>query len=201
MFDPTNKLWEEYQLPFKAFDDHTLARWLCQTLGQFEGKLWRMSHPLVGAYRAAAETAHDRQIWLKRLASPPASFPPTECCRAPLLPVFTRDVLNSGLVCQHCGATAIEFSDFPAALRDGVEEWAEDYGNTHAVAHYDERQMQSVTNYDDIFEKAATQAEEFLRRAAQELLPPLLDYYPSLIWEDQDECLEVEPKDIITWSP
>jgi hypothetical protein len=27
-----------------------------------------------------------------------------------------------------------------------------------------------------------------------------LDYYPALIWEDQDECLEVEPKDIVTWG-
>src|SRR5687768_6671780 len=95
MSDPVNKLWEEYQQPFNELDDHTLARWLCQTLGQFEGKLWRMSHPLVGAYRAAADIAQDRQIWHKRLATPPAAFPPAECCRAPMLLVFTRDILNS----------------------------------------------------------------------------------------------------------
>jgi|SRR4051812_5447450 hypothetical protein len=199
MSDENNKLWEEYQFPFKEFDDHTLARWLCQTLAQFEGKLWRMSHPLVTAYRAAAEIAHDRQIWHKRLATPPGSFPSSECCRAPLLPVFTRDVLNTGLLCQHCGASAIEFADLPKTLRDSVESWAEDYANIHAVAHYDEKQMGTVANYEDAFEKAAKQAEEFLSRAARQVLPPLLEYYPALIWEDQDECLEVEPKDVVTW--
>jgi hypothetical protein len=48
--------------------------------------------------------------------------------------------------------------------------------------------------------KAATDAEKYLRTAALELLPQFLDYYPAILWEDQDECLEVEPKDIDTWS-
>ena len=26
--------------------------------------------------------------------------------------------------------------------------------------------------------------------------PPLLEHYPSLVWEDQDECLEVRPEDV-----
>ncbi|MGO8765363.1 MAG: hypothetical protein ACLQSR_09570 [Limisphaerales bacterium] len=37
-------------------------------LGQLEGKSWRLSHPLIGAYRLAAQLGHDRQIWQKRLA-------------------------------------------------------------------------------------------------------------------------------------
>ena len=49
---------------------------------------------------------------------------------------------------------------------------------------------------DDAFEKAATQAEEQLALAAREILPMFLDYYPAVIWEDQDECLEVRPEDI-----
>jgi len=200
MADSINYLWEEYKRVFIDFDDHSLARWLSQTLSQFEGRVWRMSHPLVSAYRAAAEIGHDRDIWHKRLATFPAAFPPAECCRAPLLPLFTRDLLNSGLLCQHCGQTAIEFEDLPNALREKLETWSEDYADLHAVAHYDEGQMRAAGNYDDAFEKAATEAERMLRAAALELLPACLDYYPALIWEDQDECLEVEPKDIVTWD-
>jgi hypothetical protein len=200
MSEEMDKLWEEYQLPFKEFDDTTLARWLSQTLGQFEGKIWRMSHPLVSAYRAASEPGEDRHVWQQRLANPPAAFTPAECCRAPLLPVFTRDILNTGLICQSCGATAVEFDDLPEELKDPIESWAEDYGLVHAVAHYDEHQMRNVVNYDDAFEKAAREAEHLLSRLPAEILPPLLDLYPAVIWEDQDECLEVEPKDIVTWK-
>ena len=198
--EDSNKIWDEYRQPFSAFDDITLARWLSQTLAQFEGRIWRMSHPLVTAYRAAAEVGNDRQIWLKRLASPPASFAPAECCRAPLLPLFTRDILNTGLLCQHCGATAVEWDDLPEALRDRVESWAQTYAEIHAVAHYDEKQMEEVDDYDEEFEEAATQAEDALRAAALEILPSFLDYYTAVVWEDQDECLEVEPKDIATWE-
>ncbi len=201
MSDATDELWEEYKAPFLEFDDISLARWLSQTLGQMEGRVWRMSHPLVSAYRAAAEIGNERDIWNKRLATLPHAFSPAECCRAPLLPLFTRDVVNSGLMCQHCGGTAVEFADIPKALREKIEEWAEDYGNVHAIAHYDESQMRSVGNYDEAFEKAATDAESYLRQAAMELLPKFLDVYPAILWEDQDECLEVEPKDINTWSP
>jgi hypothetical protein len=200
MSDTNNELWEEYKAPFLDFDDISLARWLSQTLSQMEGRVWRMSHPLVSAYRAAAEIGNERDIWDKRLATLPHAFPPAECCRAPLLPLFTRDVVNSGLLCQHCGATAIEFEDVPNAIRGRIEEWAENYADVHAIAHYDESQMRSMGNYDETFEKAATDAENFLRSAAIELLPQLLEYYPAIIWEDQDECLEVEPKDIDTWS-
>ena len=30
-----------------------VLRWLSQTLGQLAGKVWRLSHPLLGAYRLA----------------------------------------------------------------------------------------------------------------------------------------------------
>src|SRR5215813_4045471 len=99
---PLDLLWKEYGHAFREFDDLTLARWLAQTLGQLEGKVWRLSHPLLGAYRLAAQLAHERQVWLKRLATPPAAYSESECCRAPLLPLFTRDVLEAGLMCQHC---------------------------------------------------------------------------------------------------
>lgn len=198
--ESSDKLWEEYKQPFGKFDDLTLARWLAQTLGQFEGRVWRMSHPLVSAYRAAAEIGNNRDIWHKRIATIPPVFTAAECCGAPLLPLFTRDILNTGLLCQHCGATVVEWDDVPKALQENVESWAEDYAEIHAVAHFDEGQMRSAGNYDEIFERAATQAEEQLANVAQKILPEFLEYYPALIWEDQDECLEVEPKDIVTWE-
>src|SRR5438876_11377089 len=94
-------LWKEYSSVFRDFDDLTLARWLAQTLGQLSGRAWRLSHPLLGAYRLAAQLAHERQIWLKRFATPPAAYREAPCCRAPLLPTFTRAVLDSGSLCRH----------------------------------------------------------------------------------------------------
>src|SRR5438874_6820800 len=71
---PLERLWSEYSEVFKDFDDLTLARWMSQTLSQFQGRTWRYSHPLLGAYRLAAQTAHDRQVWLKRLANAPSAY-------------------------------------------------------------------------------------------------------------------------------
>src|SRR5512146_3508087 len=114
---PLDLLWKEYSLAFRDFDDLTLARWMAQTLGQFEGKTWRLSHPLLGAYRLAAQLAHDRQIWFKRLATPPIAYFESGCCRAPMLPLLTRDVRESGLICQHCNETLVPFDEFPAEVR------------------------------------------------------------------------------------
>src|SRR6266571_3590932 len=79
---PLDRLWQEYSEVFRDFDDLTLARWLAQTLGQLEGRAWRLSHPLLGACRLAAQLAHDRQVWLKRLATPPAAYRESRCCRS-----------------------------------------------------------------------------------------------------------------------
>jgi hypothetical protein len=35
-----------------------------------------------------------------------------------------------------------------------------------------------------------------LARAGRELAPQLLNFHPAIIWEDQDECLEVRPEDV-----
>jgi hypothetical protein len=193
---PLDRLWQEYSRVFKNFDDLTLARWMAQTLGQIEGGVWRLSHPLLGAYRLAAQLAYDRQIWLKRLATTPAAYPESSCCRAPLLPLLTRDVLDSGLVCQHCTETAIPFDEIPAALQDEIKVWAQEYAPVHAVAHWEDRQRKSVGHYERACETAAQKAEKLLATAGRELAPKFLDYYPAIVWEDQDECLEVRPVDI-----
>jgi hypothetical protein len=193
---PVDPLWEEYSQVFRGFDDLTLARWTAQTVGMFLGRSWRSSHPLMAAYRVGAQVAHDRQIWLKRLATIPAGYPVASCCRAPLVPMLTRDVVESGLICIHCGGTAVAAADLGSGLRSALEEWAADYRPVHAVAHWDEREQRRVRDYDREFEEAAKKAEALLARAATDLVPRLLEEFPAVVWEDQDECLEVQPEDI-----
>ena len=191
-----DRLWREYGAVFREFDDLSLGRWMSQTLGQISGRTWRLSHPLIGAYRLAAQLGHERQIWLKRISTPPSVYPEASCCRAPLLPLLTRDVLESGLICQHCNETAIAFEDLPSELHRELKEWAENYSTAHKVAHWDEAQQARCGDYDEAFEDAASDAEELLFQAGSVLAVKLLDSYPTILWEDQDECLEVRPEDI-----
>ncbi len=193
---PLDLLWKEYGLVFRDFDDLTLARWMAQTLGQFEGKVWRLSHPLLGAYRLAAQLAHERQIWFKRLATPPAAYTESPCCRAPVLPLLTRDIREAGLICQHCNETLVPFEEIPEPMRSQLEAWATRYAPVHAVAHWDDAQRKASGDYDRAFEQAAKEAEGLLAQAGHELAQHLLDSYPAVVWEDQDECLEVRPEDV-----
>lgn len=193
---PLDRLWTEYGKAFLDFDDLSLARWMAQTLGQLQGRIWRLSHPLLGAFRLAAQIGHERGLWLKRLVHHPAGYVEAPCCRAPLLPLFTRDLLESGIICQHCNATATPLEELPADLQSDMRAWAEDYAKVHDVAHWDDRQRKSVRNYDRAFEDAACASERLLAKAARHIVPRLLDLYPAAVWEDQDECLEVRPEDI-----
>jgi hypothetical protein len=191
-----DNLFQEYSAVFEEFDELTLARWLAQTLGQLRGRVWRFSHPLVGAYRLAAEVAHRRQIWLKRLASVPQDFTDAPCCRAPVLPLFSRDILQSGLICQHCSETLVNFDELPPDLKPAIQMWADEYAPVHAVAHWEDSMRRSVKDYSQACEEAAGRAEKLLATAGNQILPPFLEHYPAIIWEDQDECLEVRPEDI-----
>ncbi|MBA4150612.1 MAG: hypothetical protein H0X66_21065 [Verrucomicrobia bacterium] len=195
---PMDRLWNEYSVVFREFDDLTLARWMAQTLGQLQGRSWRMSHPLVGAYRLAAQVAHDREIWPKRLATAPFGYTEAPCCRAPLLPVFTRDILETGLACAHCTGTAVPFEEIPVDLQEPIRNWALEYNPVHEVAHLDEAQQGESEDYEDDFEEAAERAEELLGMAGKRIIPRLAEFYPALVWEDNDECLEVRPEDIET---
>jgi hypothetical protein len=193
---PFDSLWQEYARVFQDWDDLTLARWLAQTLGQFSGRTWRASHPLVGAYLLAAKVAHDRQIWFKRLATPPAAYTESPCCRAPFLPLLTRDVRQSGLLCEHCNETLVPFEEIPGEVRAPLLTWALKYEPVHAVAHWDDRQRRRCGDYDEAVEGAAKQAEDLLQQVGRDIVPGLLDSYAAVIWEDQDECLDVRPEDV-----
>jgi hypothetical protein len=193
---PLDLLWKEYGVFFRDFDDLTLARWMAQTLGQFEGRPWRLSHPLLGAYRLASQLAHERQIWFKRLATPPPAYAESSCCRAPNLPLLTRDVREAGLICQHCNETLVPFEEVPEDIRVELEKWADRYAPVHAVAHWDDAQRKASGDYDRAFERAAKQAEELLAQAGGQLAHRMLEFYPAVVWEDQDECLEVRPEDV-----
>jgi len=193
---PLDKLWHEYAEVFRQFDDLKLARWMAQTLGQLEGRAWRLSYPLLGAYRLTAQTAHDRGISMQQLATFPAAYIEAECCRTPLVPLLTRDVKESGLGCPHCGGTAVEFAEIPEPVRAELAKWAAEYEPVHAVAHWDDKKQKQSGNYQDKLEEAAEGAEQLLARVAQTLVPKMLEVYATVIWEDQDECLEVRPEDV-----
>jgi hypothetical protein len=195
---PLDQLWAEYQKGFVGFDDLTLARWLAQTLGQLDGKVWRLSHPLVGAYRLGAQLAHHRQIWGKHLATPPPSYHESPCCHAPTLPLLTRDVRDSGLLCLHCDETLVDLDDLPPGLRDELLAWSQEYSTVHAVAHREDSQRGLAGDFEKELEAAAQSAEHLLAEAGNSVAPKLLELYPAVIWEDQDECLEVRPEDIQT---
>lgn len=194
---PLDLLWKEYSVVFREFDDLTLARWLAQTLGQLEGKVWRLSHPLLGAYRLGAQLGHEKQIWFKRIATPPHAYSESACCRAPMLPLVTRDVRDAGLICQHCNDTLVPFDEIPETVRGDLEIWAEQYAPVHAVAHWDDRQRKSAGDYEHAYDNAAQEAEGLLNRLGAMIAPKLLEYYPAIVWEDQDECLEVRPEDVL----
>jgi hypothetical protein len=191
-----DRLWQEYSAVFRDFDDLTLARWLAQTLGQFEGRVWRLSHPLVGSYRMAAQIGHDRQVWLRRLATAPHAYPESPCCHSPLLPLLSRDVREDGLLCEHCGETLVPFVEIPEVVREPLRLWAERYEPVHEVAHWDEARKKLCGNYDEAMEQAAKEAQHLLAEAGRDLAPQLLDFYPAILWEDHDECLEVPPEEI-----
>jgi hypothetical protein len=194
--DNHDQLWKGYSRVFMEMDDLTLARWMAQTLGQFSGQAWRLSHPLMLAYDLAAHAAHDRQIWLKGMGIIPADYIAAECCRAPLLLMLSRDVFDVGLVCKHCGETGVKFDDLPEDLKPGMDKWSADYDEIHSVAHWEDDGKKLPPDYDTLFELAAQSAEKLLAQAGSQLAPALLELYPAVIWEDQDECLEVRPEDV-----
>ena len=190
------RLWQDYAGVFRDFDDLTLARWMSQTLSQLQGQLWRMSHPLVASYRLAAMVAHERQVWHQRLVTVPPDFPTAECCRAPLLPMITRDVLENGLICLHCNGTAVEIEKVGEPA-EALAAWAEAYAPIHGVAHWDEARRTTQENYDQVYEDAATESEKHLAHLGTELAPQLVEFFPAVIWEDLVVCLQVRPEDIL----
>jgi hypothetical protein len=64
------------------------------------------------------------------------------------------------------------------------------------VAHWDDAQRKRSGDYSRAYEQAASQAEALLAEAGRQLAPKLLEFYPAIVWEDQDECLEVRPEDV-----
>lgn len=195
--NPADLLWKDYARLFERFDDYSLARWLVQTLGHFNGELWRYSHPLVGAYKLAAQIANQRQLWLKRLVEIPAPYSVASCCRSPLFPLATRDIVESGLICIHCNETAVTLNELPAALRRKLTTWASSYGEIHRVAHLDETERAEIPNYDYALEEAAQKAGLSMMDSGEDLFPALLEQFPSIVWEDHDECLGIRPEDVV----
>ena len=114
-----------------------------------------------------------------------------------MLPLVTRDVRDAGLICQHCNDTLVPFDEIPETVRSDLEIWAEQYAPVHAVAHWDDRQRKSAGDYEHAYDNAAKEAEALLSRLGTQITPKLLELYPAIVWEDQDECLEVRPEDVL----
>jgi hypothetical protein len=53
-----------------------------------------------------------------------------------------------------------------------------------------------VTAYETALDEAAEKAARLLAEAALQIIPRFLEAYPTIVWEDHDECLEVRPEDI-----
>lgn len=192
-----DRLWKEYTRVFEEQDDLTLARWLVQTLAQLKGRAWRHSHPLIASYRLAAGLAHRKQIWHQRLVTFPGDFLPSQCCRAPMLPLLSRDVMKTGLTCLHCAETLVPVEEIPEDLQKAVRDWAAEYEPIHAVAHWDDDQQKASRNYDRAYDDAGLRAENLLAFAGRDLTPRFLEHYAAIVWEDHDECLEVDPEDVV----
>jgi len=97
---------------------------------------------------------------------------------------------------MHCHATLIPFPEIPTEHRLALNQWAAEYHPVHQVAHWTEDRQKAVPSYEQAYENAAQNAERMLERSGSTLAPGMLDIYPSVIWEDHDECLEVRPEDI-----
>ena len=193
-----DRLWVEYSNVFMDLDDLTLGRWLAQTLGQLHGRVWRLSHPLLGTYRLATQVANERDIWQKRVSAIPHGYHASECCASPILPLFSRDITETGLICEHCGGTTVPFKELPNELKPPLSKWAKEYGKIHEIAHWSDEKKKGVSDYQSRVEMAAKSAEQLLHAAVTNILPNFLEFYPTIIWEDQDECLDVRPEDIGT---
>ena len=146
-----------------------------------------------------AKAAHERQIWLKGMGIVPADYIAAECCRAPLFPVLSRDVAEIGLVCKHCSEACVQPEDLPVEMKSSLVQWAKQYEKVHAVAHWEEDGKRLPHDYEKQLEAAAIKAEKYLRENGDKLAQELLDYYPAVAWEDQDECLSVRPEDLCSY--
>ena len=109
---------------------------------------------------------------------------------------MTRDIRETGLICQHCNDTLVPFEEIPDGVKDELGKWSDAYQAIHAVAHWDDRQRKGAGDYERALEDAAKKAERLLAQAGNDLAVRLLEFYPAVVWEDQDECLEVRPEDI-----
>ena len=84
----------------------------------------------------------------------------------------------------------------PGEIGREFNTWSTCYDKAHSIAHLEEDGEKLPPDYDKLFELAAQSAEKLLAQAGTQLAPALLENYPAVAWEDQDECLEVRPEDV-----
>jgi len=180
----------------KSWDDLSLVRWLNQTLGQLYERGWRASHPLVVAYRLGSTVAHQRDLWNRRTFSFNDNYAPANCCGAPAIPFVTFEVSTHGIYCSCCGEVLVPLDELPGNMSLSFKDWGRAYDAIHQVAHWTDAERKHCGDYNKALDQACEKAVPLLARLGYELVPPLLARFPTLFWEDSDNCLDVIPEDI-----
>jgi hypothetical protein len=192
----TFDLWQEHMRALKTWDDLSLSRWLNQTLGQLHERAWRASHPLVVAYRLGATVAHQRDLWNRRTFTSNHHYELAVCCGAPQIPFVTFEVSTHGIYCSCCGEVLNTLDHFAVPLAEAFRKWGQTYEPIHQVAHWTDGERKKSGDYNKAFDQAFEKAIPLLAQLGYELTPQLLLTYPTVFWEDADNCLDVIPEDV-----
>jgi hypothetical protein len=190
-------LWREHARALKSWDDLLLSRWLNQMLGHLHEVCWRASHPLVVSYRLGATVAYQRDIWNRQTFSVNSNYQVAACCGAPCIPFVSFEVCTHGIYCSCCGEVLETLEDMPNPIANVFRRWGKTYDVFHQVAHWTEEEQKRCSDYDTALDKATQGALPLLGELGYQLAPRLLARFPSVMWEDADNCLDIIPEDII----
>jgi len=81
-------------------------------------------------------------------------------------------------------------------LRAEVEGWAARYAPVHAVAHWMIASAKAPATTTTPTRKPPPRRKGCLASPERTSPPKFLEFYPAAVWEDQDECLSIQPEDI-----
>ena len=89
---------------------------------------------------------------------------------------------------SHCGQQMVALDKIKnQQLVEKLSQGAESSAPIHAVAYWGEWRRKSQDQYEHVFDEATQKSEAQLS---------YFDDFPLVIWDDQDECLQVRPEDI-----
>ena len=111
---PLDSLWKEYGRAFQDWDDLTLgAGWRKRSASSKAGRggFRTRSSARTGSRRNSRTTGRSGSSgWPRRRRL----MRNRRAAARPFLPLLTRDVRESGLICQHCNETLVPFDEISA---------------------------------------------------------------------------------------